>query len=281
MAALQTPLSRSRFDPGPDGQFGWLTYDSLCGKFQRAMRLHVMAWPASRFLCLAQGTATACQPAVYIVASRRDAPTRILRRYGLRPEALYAYNSLRSLKYLYEGQEVILPQRLVIAYMADGDRSLGSLLWHHRFERGVAGLWLQIGERQELVGSIPEQVAEAARGSGICSLLPVLTNLGKRAAMKVVFFAGPLSAGPAAKLDWAVGQPASCRRPRIDPGFSRTWPLAMCPPYRKRLDGLKPCAGSSFALTLPASGSRSALAGMFGEGLLGPGRKGRRDHPAL
>lgn len=177
VAALQKLLADLGFDPGPpDGEFGWLTYEAL-REFQRAMRLQVDGVAGKQVFALLQDGNRLPTRRVHIVAPG-ETPNRILRRYGLRPEALYAYNSSRSLKRLYEGQEIILPERLVIAYMAGGDRSLKSLLWHHRFLSGVAGLWLQLGERQELVGSIPEPVAEAARERDLF-LLPVLTNLGE------------------------------------------------------------------------------------------------------
>lgn len=176
VAALQKLLIDMGFDPGPpNGDFGWLTYEAL-REFQRAMRLQVDGVAGKQVFALLKDGNRLPSRRVHIVAPG-ETPSRILRRYGLRREALYAYNSSRSLKHLYEGQELILPERLVIGYLGNGERGLKSLLWHHRFLSGVAGLWLHLGERQELVGSIPKSVVEAARERGL-HLLPVLTNLG-------------------------------------------------------------------------------------------------------
>jgi len=262
VAALQTLLADLGFDPGPpDGQFGWLTYEAL-REFQRAMRLQVDGVAGKQVFALLKDGNRLPTRRVHIVAPG-ETPTRILRRYGLRPEALYAYNSLRSLKHLYEGQEVILPQRLVIAYMADGDRSLKSLLWHHRFLSGVAGLWLQIGERQELVGSIPEQVAEAARERDLF-LLPVLTNLGKGGYEGRLFRRAVGRRGPRQNL---IGQ----LRRALQGAHGlildfRDLALGDVSAIGRLLDGLKPLRRQLLLfLTLPARDLGRPWRGMFGE----------------
>ena len=117
VAALQKLLADLGFDPGPpDGEFGWLTYEAL-REFQRAMRLQVDGVAGKQVFALLKDGNRLPTRRVHIVAPG-ETPNRILCRYGLRPEALYAYN-LSVPQGLYEGQEIILPERLVTAYMAE------------------------------------------------------------------------------------------------------------------------------------------------------------------
>ena len=201
---------------GPDGEFGWLTYEAL-REFQRAMRLQVDGVAGKQVFALLQDGNRLPTRRVHIVAPG-ETPNRILRRYGLRPEALYAYNSSRSLKRLYEGQEIILPERLVIAYMAGGDRSLKSLLWHHRFLSGVARLWLQLGKGRNWWVPFQSQW-EAARERDLF-LLPVLTNLGEGGYEGRLFRRAVGRRGPRQKLIRTAAQSLR-ERPWTDLGFSR------------------------------------------------------------
>ena len=177
VAALQKLLAGSwaLIRGPPTGEFGWLTYEAL-REFQRAAAAGVVGVAGKQVFALLKDGNRLPTRRAHIVAPRRDAkphPAPVWTQAG----GPYAHNSSRSLKRLYEGQGDHPAGRLVIAYMAGGDRSLKSLLWHHRLS-GVAGLWLQLGERQEPVGSIPEPVAEAPRERDLF-LLPVPTNLGE------------------------------------------------------------------------------------------------------
>ncbi|MGI6038332.1 MAG: peptidoglycan-binding protein [Limnochordia bacterium] len=175
VAQLQKKLLDRGFDPGPpNGVFGWLTFEAL-RQYQRSASLQVDGVAGRQVFTFLLQDPPLSHRQIHRVG-QGESLAQILRKYNLRYEALATSNSSQVLSRLYEGQELVLPARLVLAYLPPDDQGgLRSLLWHHRSFSGIASPWFHLNDQGRLEGSIPLEMVNVAEERNLF-LFPVITN---------------------------------------------------------------------------------------------------------